>query len=359
MSRPPFVIRSADVPEEEGWYPPPFDAEKLSFGRDLGRAAGSRALGAQRERIPPGRRTSFTHAHLREEELIYVLAGTPSVRWFEPGERPQEHVLAPGDLVVFPGGTGIAHTFVNRSDGDAEVLVIGERRPGERGYYPEDEAYFAWRSANRPDGVWPGGPDPAARLPVTRIETERLVLRCWEPADAPSFAALVTRNLDHLKRWLTRVQKAPTVEEQLAHILRWRPALAGGDLVYGLFEPDGRPIGSVGLHDQVGELGREVGYWIAADHEGRGYVTEAVAALVRVGFETMELDRLEIHCDPRNERSAAVPARLGFTHESTLPRRIRGPDGTPQDSMVWTLYRSAAPAPRPIRAFDLVGRRAI
>ena len=44
-------------------------------------------------------------------------------------------------------------------------------------------------------------------------------------------------------------------------------------------------LGGMGLHTRVGPRAREIGYWIRKDAEGRGYVTEAVAALTRVGFE--------------------------------------------------------------------------
>ncbi|HTT70589.1 MAG TPA: hypothetical protein VMG32_05155 [Anaeromyxobacteraceae bacterium] len=70
---PPWVVHAEDVSEVEGHYPAPFDAERLSFGRDLRRAQGSVKLGLWRERVPPGRRTGFTHAHLAGEELVYVL----------------------------------------------------------------------------------------------------------------------------------------------------------------------------------------------------------------------------------------------------------------------------------------------
>lgn len=70
-----FIVHALDVPEEEGAYPAPFDGEKLSFGRNLGKAAGTERLGLWQERLPPGRRTSFTHAHSHEEELVYVLQG--------------------------------------------------------------------------------------------------------------------------------------------------------------------------------------------------------------------------------------------------------------------------------------------
>ena len=57
------------------------------------------------------------------------------------------------------------------------------------------------------------------------------------------------------------------------------------------------------------------------DAINRGVATETAAALTRVGFEFLALDRMEIHCDVRNVRSAAVPRKLGYVHDATLRRR--------------------------------------
>ncbi len=72
--------------------------------------------------------------------------------------------------------------------------------------------------------------------------------------------------------------------------------------------------------------------------------------------------RVEIHCDPANVRSAAVPRKLGYTHEATLKNRVQQLD-TWRNSMVWTLFRNevgASPAAKaPLEAYDAAGRRII
>jgi RimJ/RimL family protein N-acetyltransferase len=366
VSRPPFVVRSGEVPEVEDSYPAPFDTEKLAWGRDLGDAGGSRTLGASRQRLPPGRRTSFTHAHLREEELVYVLAGRPSVRWVEPGQEPREHELQPGDLLVFRAGTAMAHTLVNRSEADAELLVIGERRPGDRVFYPEDPDYEAWFATNRSMYFWesPTSRDEQAVWPPTRIETERLVLRPWREDDLPALHAAQIRNQPHLARFMPWAVTLPTQAEMHERVLQWQVKKPGQrEVVYGVFTPEGRVVGGTGYHERVGEFGLEIGYWVDLHFQGKGYVTEWVAAMVKLGIEVLKLDRLEIHCDPLNVRSAAVPDRLGFVCEGVLPRRNRGSDGQPADSKIFCLYASgyaASPSAKAqVRAWDGLGRRLV
>ncbi len=361
---PPFVVHRDDVPEVEVRYPAPFNAEALSLGRDLGRTAGSRALGTWVERLLPGRRTSFTHAHLREEEHVYVLDGHPTLRWLPPDGEGGEVELRPGHFVAFPAGTGIAHTFVNHGDQDALLLVVGERRAGERAAYPEDGAYEAWRRKRRPHTVWSdrAGPVGEARPPAYRIETDRLVLRPWEPADAAPLRDLVERNHEHLKPWMPWAQTIPTLDEEIALVRGFRARYdRDEDYVLGVFLPDGRPIGGTGYHPRVGPDALEIGYWIDRQHQGQGYVTEWVAALCRVAFDAMGIERLDVHCAPENERSAAVPLRLGFRDEGVLRAREIGVDGRLRDTRVFTLLArelgaSPAAAAR-VRAWDAAGRR--
>ncbi len=111
----------------------------------------------------------------------------------------------------------------------------------------------------------------------------------------------------------------------------------------------------------MGAGAREIGYWIRADRVNQGLATESSAALTRVAFEIERVHRVEIHCDPRNLRSAAVPRKLGFTHEANLRDRLPMRDGTFRDTMIWTLFESDYPssptAQAVIEAFDAVEQR--
>jgi uncharacterized cupin superfamily protein len=150
-----YVAHIDDLAEEEGSYPAPFDAEKLTIYKDLGRATGTRSIGIGHERLLPGRRSSFTHAHEHEEEFVYVIAGTCHVRLIEPGGEPREVPLRAGHGVAFPAGTGIAHCFVNHGTEECVLLVIGERKPGvDRWFYAEDKAYDEHFARTRPDRHW-------------------------------------------------------------------------------------------------------------------------------------------------------------------------------------------------------------
>lgn len=199
--------------------------------------------------------------------------------------------------------------------------------------------------------------------PAYRIQTPRLVIRCWSPADAPLLAEAITASVEHLRPWMIWAHAEP--EELEVKVQRLRSFRAkfdqDEDYVYGILAPDEREVlGGTGLHPRVGHAALEIGYWISAPHVGRGLATEAAAALTRVGFEVNGVERMEIRCDPRNERSAAIPRRLGYTLDATLRARLPGVDGAMTDSMVWSLLRAEYPASpcaaAAVQAFDAAGR---
>ena len=202
--------------------------------------------------------------------------------------------------------------------------------------------------------------------PAYRIETERTVIRCWDPRDALLLKEAVDASLDHLKPWMPWAEQEPTDVEAKVQVLRgFRGKFdLGQDFTYGIFDADERQvIGGTGLHTRLGKGALEIGYWIRADHINRGLATEVAAALTRAAFQAYDVNRVEIHCDPQNVRSAAVPRKLGFTHEATLRQRVPGSGGQLRDEMIWTLLRSdypESPAARcQIKAYDAIGGRII
>ena len=212
-----------------------------------------------------------------------------------------------------------------------------------------------------------GANDPAApRRTPYRIETRRLVLRPYAPADAGALRDVCAANRDHLLPWLTWAEADPqTLDEKLDLVLRFRALYDREEKwVMGLFDRDGGALlGGSGYHDAGADPRRvrEVGYWIAREHAGRGLVTEAVVALVSVAFRWLRCAAVVIRCQPENGPSRAIPERLGFTDEGLQRAALTPPGHAPLDAHRYSLTRREFEAGRagfdaPLAAFDALGR---
>jgi len=201
-------------------------------------------------------------------------------------------------------------------------------------------------------------------MPPYRIVTERLVLRSWEPRDAPLLKEAVDSSIDHLLPWMPwAVHEPQSLEDKVALLRQFRGKFdLGQDFTYGIFTPDEeQAVGGTGLHTRIGDDAFEIGYWIRASRAGEGLGTESTAALTRVAFELTDVDRIEIRCEPENERSRAIPRKLGYREEATLRRRLRHPE--PRDVVVYSLFRddfgSSPAATAVVEAYDALGTRVL
>ena len=202
-------------------------------------------------------------------------------------------------------------------------------------------------------------------VPPYRIETERLVVRCWDPGEAPLLKEAIDESLEHLRPWMSWAQDEPQpldVKVELLRRFRGRFDL-GEEFVYGIFDMDeSNVVGGTGLHRRVGDDAFEIGYWIRTGRTREGLATEATAALTRVAFEVCGADRVEIRVDPANTASAGIPRKLGYRQEATLRRRLPWSDGSgPRDVVVFMLFAdelaSTPCAEVAVAAFDAVGER--
>lgn len=160
------------------------------------------------------------------------------------------------------------------------------------------------------------------RIPDT-LHTERLRLRVWRAADAPRLLPVLEANVEHLGGWIpTHVASPVPLGALELRLLGFAEDFAAGrSWRWALFTRESdEPVGELSLFPRAA-AGRvpfasadrlEIGYWLDRAVTGQGYATEAVRALLELSLRVPGIEQVEIHCDPRNLASAAVPRRLGF-----------------------------------------------
>ncbi|MFD9129521.1 GNAT family N-acetyltransferase [Kitasatospora sp. NPDC059571] len=164
-----------------------------------------------------------------------------------------------------------------------------------------------------------------------------VLLRRRRAADAAALNAAVRSNLDHLRPWMPWAQAEPSMAQSIETAKAGEQVWdEGTDFMYVL-SPEAEPtvvIGAFGLHGRIGPGALEIGYWVARDHGGRGFATEAARALTAAALALPGIDRVEIHCDEGNAPSAAVPRKLGYRLDRIDDSAVTAPSETGR-KMVW------------------------
>ncbi len=138
VRRPPILRAEAIRREEPVRHP--FTREPMGLYASFGRAAGFARLAAHHVTLLPGWRSSPPHAERDEDEMVFVLSGAPTL-WQDGRTYP----LRPGLAVVWPAGTGVAHSILNDGPAPAEILCIGEgSRYASQFDFPLDAALRGW-----------------------------------------------------------------------------------------------------------------------------------------------------------------------------------------------------------------------
>jgi len=137
-----------------------------------------------------------------------------------------------------------------------------------------------------------------------------------ELTDCEELFAVIDANRSHLRQWLGWVDamRSPAdsrsfVQSTMDRFARdgsFQCAIRVQDYIAGI-------IGYLWI-DRTNRV-TQIGYWLAADYQGRGIMTRACKALTRYAFTTLELNRVEIAAAPENRRSCAIAERLGFVEE--------------------------------------------
>ena len=194
-----------------------------------------------------------------------------------------------------------------------------------------------------------------------RIETDRLVIRCYKEADALLLKKSIDESLDHLKQWMPWAWNEPeSLEQKTIRLQKFREQFElGEDYAMAVFNDyETELLGSSGFHTRIEETAREIGYWVNVNHIKKGIATEIVEAITKVAFEIEQLQRLEIRCDKNNLASVRVAERAGYNLKEILIGNAKDVYGNDRDTMVWEMTREKYflnPAPLSLRAFDAAG----
>ncbi|TSB47952.1 GNAT family N-acetyltransferase [Alkalicoccobacillus porphyridii] len=177
------------------------------------------------------------------------------------------------------------------------------------------------------------------------FETERLFIRLPMPGDGKAVFEAQQASRKEMLPWIHWAHN-PTTLEQTEHGIRYahEQYIRKKDLRLHLFDKQtGGFVGSSGLHQINWSVPKmEIGYWMDSRQSGKGYMTEAVAGITWFAFHKLGVHRLEIHCDPENKQSRAIPEKLGYKLEAVLKQNSVSTDGSSyRDTCLYAMLNSA------------------
>lgn len=129
------IVQHKDLPER-AWA-----RETGKFGagsKEVGSALGTKDLGYCVVSLDPGRVSCPYHFHHTEEEMFFVLSGVAILRQGDADVEEQLEVTV-GDFASFPGGTGVAHQFINKSEQPFVYLAVSNRVKADVCEYPDSD----------------------------------------------------------------------------------------------------------------------------------------------------------------------------------------------------------------------------
>lgn len=149
MAKPskPIAIRATDIlPKSRvSIYPEPFASRMTGREkRQLGDFFGLKNFGVNLTRLAPNGISALRHSHSRQDELIYILQGKPTLQ-----DNDAKIQLEPGMCAGFPAGENNACNLINETEEDVIYLEIGDRTPGDEVIYPDDDLL-----AKEVQGLW-------------------------------------------------------------------------------------------------------------------------------------------------------------------------------------------------------------
>lgn len=162
-----------------------------------------------------------------------------------------------------------------------------------------------------------------------RLESERLILKSFEKADAKSYFDLLMRNYDFFKPWSPEYGTGykdyelhiPVVERDEKN------TETGTGIKFGMYKSEDTSvmIGTCAVSSIVRGpfLSCFLGYRVDENENGKGYATEAINTVVKYVFDELKLHRIEANIMPRNNASIKTIEKCGFTCEGESKKYLQ------------------------------------
>ncbi|EJN99320.1 GNAT family N-acetyltransferase [Oenococcus oeni] len=144
-----------------------------------------------------------------------------------------------------------------------------------------------------------------------------------EEKQAEELFEIIETDRKALSEWMPWTKNVKSKKDEIEFINYAREKNAKYQLLELAIIAGNQPIGMIDLHSIDRDDRRaEVGYWMFSKYQGKGIMTESLKRLLSIAFDELDLNKIIVMADSKNEKSRAIPQRLGFRQEGTLKEEI-------------------------------------
>lgn len=148
---------------------------------------------------------------------------------------------------------------------------------------------------------------------------QEIELQLFQLQHAEELYHLIDNNRNHLRKWLPWVDGMSSPIQYHSIIPSWLKQFADNNGFNTGIRYNGVLVGSIGFHQlDWNNKQTSIGYYLAEGFEGNGIMTRSVQSLLNYAFLDLNFNRVEIRCGVGNQKSRAVPERLGFVQEGII-----------------------------------------
>ena len=171
---------------------------------------------------------------------------------------------------------------------------------------------------------------------LNKIETERLILRRWHENDFADFYEFASDSEVMPLAGSKPVKKTAEAQKEFVRYMK------KGDCFAIVLKENNKAIGSIKFQKDIRRFrvdSLSIGYELNRDYWGHGYMPEALAAMMKYGFEQKKIEILGIGHFAGNEKSKRVIEKCGFKHEGTIRKGFMRYDGKIFDDEAYSITK--------------------
>lgn len=187
-------------------------------------------------------------------------------------------------------------------------------------------------------------------MPIFPIAVDdEIQLELISTNNADALLSIILNEKSYLSEWLAWPAHTHNMDDFMGYVNSVTESYNNGTGMACCILYKGQPVGAVGFNT-IDSVSRkvEIGYWLSQHQQGNGIMTRVCQAMIRIAFDDLGMDKIDIPVATNNKPSRGVCERLGMVIEGTIAN-AEDLNGRMVDHVCYALYRQFEITPNYMR----------